>query len=301
MTTGIIFDIQRFSLHDGPGIRTTVFFKGCPLKCLWCHNPESINPEIELAFYPYKCINCGSCILVCPTGALQNDDLKGKKYDREICQFCWKCAEACPGEALKVQGKRYTVEEVLTEVLRDLPFYKQSGGGVTLSGGEPTFQFDFCLALLKACKENNISTALDTSGFIPWERLERLLPFVDIFLYDIKHMDSEEHKRLTGVPNEVILENLLKLDKTGKPIEIRIPIIPGYNDSEKNIEAVSNFIKGLKSIKGVRLLPYHKLGLSKPWLFNNKRGILDLEPPKKDEIERLKEIVATSIGKEKVY
>jgi pyruvate formate lyase activating enzyme len=301
MTTGIIFDIQRFSLHDGPGIRTTVFFKGCPLKCLWCHNPESINPEIELAFYPYKCINCGSCILVCPTGALQNDDLKGKKYDREICQFCWKCAEACPGEALKVQGKRYTVEEVLTEVLRDLPFYKQSGGGVTLSGGEPTFQFDFCLALLKACKENNISTALDTSGFVPWERLERLLPFVDIFLYDIKHMDSEEHKRLTGVPNEVILENLLKLDKTGKPIEIRIPIIPGYNDSEKNIEAVSNFIKGLKSIKGVRLLPYHKLGLSKPWLFNNKRGILDLEPPKKDEIERLKEIVATSIGKEKVY
>jgi pyruvate formate lyase activating enzyme len=301
MTTGIIFDIQRFSLHDGPGIRTTVFFKGCPLKCLWCHNPESINPEIELAFYPYKCINCRSCILVCPTGALQNDDLKGKKYDREICQFCWKCAEACPGEALKVQGKRYTVEEVLTEVLRDLPFYKQSGGGVTLSGGEPTFQFDFCLALLKDCKENNISTALDTSGFVPWERLERLLPLVDIFLYDIKHMDSEEHKRLTGVPNEVILENLLKLDKTGKPIEIRIPIIPGYNDSEKNIEAVSNFIKGLKSIKGVRLLPYHKLGLSKPWLFNNKRGILDLEPPKKDEIERLKEIVATSIGKEKVY
>jgi pyruvate formate lyase activating enzyme len=227
--------------------------------------------------------------------------LKGKKYDREICQFCWKCAEACPGEALKVQGKRYTVEEVLTEVLRDLPFYKQSGGGVTLSGGEPTFQFDFCLALLEACKEDNISTALDTSGFVLWERLERLLPFVDIFLYDIKHMDSEEHKRLTGVPNEVILENLLKLDKAGKPIEIRIPIIPSYNDSEKNIEAVSNFIKGLKSIKGVRLLPYHKLGLSKPWLFNNKRGILDLEPPKKDEIERLKEIVATSIGREKVY
>jgi pyruvate formate lyase activating enzyme len=301
MTTGVIFDIQRFSLHDGPGIRTTVFFKGCPLKCLWCHNPESINPDIELAFYTHKCINCGSCVRVCPTGALQNDDLKGKKYDREICQFCWKCAEACPGEALKVQGKRYTVEEVLTEVLRDLPFYKQSGGGVTLSGGEPTFQFDFCLALLEACKEDNISTALDTSGFVLWERLERLLPFVDIFLYDIKHMDSEEHKRLTGVPNEVILENLLKLDKAGKPIEIRIPIIPSYNDSEKNIEAVSNFIKGLKSIKGVRLLPYHKLGLSKPWLFNNKRGILDLEPPKKDEIERLKEIVATSIGREKVY
>jgi pyruvate formate lyase activating enzyme len=301
MTTGVIFDIQRFSLHDGPGIRTTVFFKGCPLKCLWCHNPESINPDIELAFYTHKCINCGSCILVCPTGALQNDDLKGKKYDREICQFCWKCSEACASEALKVQGKRYRVEEVLTEVLRDLPFYKQSGGGVTLSGGEPTFQFDFCLALLEACKENNISTALDTSGFVLWERLERLLPFVDIFLYDIKHMDSEEHKRLTGVPNEVILENLLKLDKVGKPIEIRIPIIPGYNDSEENIEAVSNLIKGLKSIKGVKLLPYHKLGLSKPWLFNNKRGILDLEPPKKDEIERLKEIVASSIGREKVY
>lgn len=301
MTTGIIFDIQRFSLHDGPGIRTTVFFKGCPLRCLWCHNPESINSDIELAFYPHKCINCGSCILACPTGALQNDDLKGKKYDGEICQRCWKCAEACPSEALKVQGRRYTVEEVLIEVLRDLPFYKQSQGGVTLSGGEPTFQFDFCFALLEACKENDISTALDTSGFVSWEKLERLLPFVDIFLYDIKHMDSEEHKRLTGVPNEVILENLLRLDKVGKPIEIRIPIIPGYNDSEENIKAVSNFIKELKSIKGVKLLPYHKLGLSKPWLFNDRRGILDLEPPKKDEIGRIKEIIASSIGREKVY
>lgn len=154
---------------------------------------------------------------------------------------------------------------------------------------------------MEACKENGIDTALDTSGFVSWEKLEELLPFVDLFLYDIKHMDSNEHKRLTGVPNEVILENLRKLDKTGKPIEIRIPIIPGYNDSEENIEAVSNFIKGLKSIKGVKLLPYHKLGLSKPWLFNNRRGILDIEPPKKDKIERLKEIVASSIDREKVY
>jgi len=301
MITGTIFDIQRFSLHDGPGIRTTVFFKGCPLRCLWCHNPESINPELELAFYIHKCIGCNSCVSVCPTGALQNNNLKRKKYNKEVCRFCWKCAEACPSEALKVQGKRYRVEEVLTEVLRDLPFYKQSNGGITLSGGEPTFQFDFCLALLEACKENDIPTALDTSGFVLWERLEELSPFVDIFLYDIKHMDSSEHKRLTGVPNEIILENLLRLDKVGKPIEIRIPVIPGYNDSEENITALSTFLKRFNSVKRVKLLSYHKLGLSKPWLFDSRRGILDLEPPKKEKMERIKRIIADSIGEERVY
>lgn len=301
MVSGIIFDIQRFSLHDGPGIRTTVFFKGCPLRCLWCHNPESISPKIELAFYRYKCIGCNSCVLVCPTGALQNDDVDGKKYNEKLCQFCWKCIDICPSRALVLQGKSYKLEEVLNEIVKDIPFYRQSRGGVTLSGGEPTFQFDFCLALLKACKENGISTALDTSGFVSWDKLRDLLPFVDIFLYDIKHMSSEEHRKITGVPNETILENLYRLDEAGKWIEIRIPIIPGYNDSEENIIAVADFITRLRSVRRVKLLPYHKLGLSKPWLFNRKRGILELEPPKREDMEKIKELMRRYIDREKVY
>lgn len=301
MSAGIIFDVQRFSLHDGPGIRTTVFFKGCPLRCLWCHNPEAISPEIELAFYSNKCINCNSCIPVCPSGALQNDNLKGKRYNREICQSCWRCVDACPGGALTLQGKIFQLEEILSQIVKDIPFYNRSGGGVTLSGGEPTFQFDFCLALLKACKEEGINTALDTSGFVPWKRLEELLPFVDTFLYDIKHMNSDEHKRLTGVPNETILENLVRLDRLGKSIEIRVPIIPGYNDSDENIRALSYFLGRLNSVKRVKLLPYHKLGLSKPWMFNNRRGIPDLEPPKRDEIERIKGILVENIGEERIY
>lgn len=301
MTSGIIFDIQRFSLHDGPGIRTTVFFKGCPLRCLWCHNPESISPKIELAFYRHKCIGCNSCILVCPTGALQDDDLEGKEYNEKLCKFCFKCVDACPTRALVSQGKIYELEEVLDEVIKDFPFYKQSGGGVTLSGGEPTFQFDFCLALLKACKENGISTALDTSGFVSWDKLKDLLPFVDIFLYDIKHMNSEEHRKITGVPNEIILENLYKLDKAEKWIEIRVPVIPGYNDSEENIMAVANFIAKLRSVRRVKLLPYHKLGLSKLWLFNARRGILELEPPKKEDIEKIKELMGRYIDRGKIY
>ncbi|MGC8890897.1 MAG: glycyl-radical enzyme activating protein [bacterium] len=300
MSSGIIFDIQRFSLHDGPGIRTTVFFKGCPLRCLWCHNPESISPKIELAFYSHKCIGCNSCVLVCPTGALQNDNLEGKRYDEKLCQFCFKCVDACPTRALVLQGKIYDLEEVLDEVIKDIPFYKQSGG-VTLSGGEPTFQFDFCLDLLKSCKENGISTALDTSGFVSWDKLKDLLPFVDIFLYDIKHMNLEEHKKLTGVPNEIILENLYRLDRAEKWIEIRVPIIPGYNDSRENIVAVANFIAKLKSVRRVKLLPYHKLGLSKPWLFNSRRGILELEPPKKEDIEEIKDLMGRYIDREKIY
>lgn len=301
MINGIIFDIQRFSLHDGPGIRTTIFFKGCPLRCLWCHNPESINPKIELAFYKHKCIGCNSCIAICPTGALQNSEKDGKSYIIELCRFCWKCVDACPSEALLLQGKIYSVDEVLEEISKDIPFYKQSGGGVTLSGGEPTFQFDFCFHLLKGCKEMGIGTALDTSGFVSWDKFETLLPLVDIFLYDIKHINSEEHKKLTGVPNEVILENLAKLNDSGKHIEIRIPIIPGYNDSNENITAISRFIAKLKSIRRVKLLPYHKLGLSKPWLFNSRRGILDLDPPKKEDMERIKSIMKKYIDEKKIY
>ncbi|NPV78832.1 MAG: glycyl-radical enzyme activating protein [Firmicutes bacterium] len=299
--TGRIFDIQRFSLHDGPGIRTTVFFKGCPLRCLWCHNPESIDPKPELAFYDNKCIGCGRCVAACPTGALRDDPEKGRVYDRELCRSCWTCARNCPNQALVVQGREYTVEDVVREVISDLPFYKTSGGGVTLSGGEPTLQFDFCLALLQALEEKGLHTALDTSGFVAWEKLAQLLPFVNLLLYDLKQMDPEEHLRLTGVPNGRIIENLHRINEFNKPVEIRVPIIPGYTDSDENILAIGCLVREFTCVKRVKLLAYHKLGMSKPWKFNQRRGLPEVEPPGKQRMDELRDLMASLIGRERVY
>ncbi len=295
---GLLFNIQRFSLHDGPGIRTSLFFKGCPLSCLWCHNPESINNQPELSFNLRKCIACNRCVEICSSGALQNDLKNGKKYDSLTCERCWLCVEECPANALVLQGKEYTVEEVMNEVLKDLPFYKQSGGGVTLSGGEAAQQFEFCLALLKSCKENQIHTALDTSGCISWNKLKQLLPFVDLVLYDLKHLDNQKHINLTGVSNQIILDNIIKIDKENIPVEIRIPIIPGYNDSEDNLRATANFINRLNNVSSVVLLGYHKLGLSKPWQFDKQRGLLDLESPGKERLEEIKSLFSKIIDQE---
>ncbi len=233
----LICDIKRFAVHDGDGIRTTVFFKGCPLKCVWCHNPESISFKPQVAFYENKCIGCGEC----------NKD--------------GFTLEACLGEARVLYGKEVSAEELLPQLLEDKEFYETSGGGVTLSGGECLCQADFCAELLKALKQEGIHTAVDTCGFVSQEALDKVIPFTDIFLYDIKAMDEAVHIQCTGQSNKRILENIKYIDSLGKAIEARIPYVPEYNADQ--IEEIANFLKPLKNVKAIKVLPYHNYAGSK--------------------------------------
>ena len=246
MNKSMIFDIERNSYVDGPGIRTTVFFKGCNLRCAWCHNPESQNPKPQMLFYRDKCKGCGKCKAICPTPG--------------HCTLCGKCTFYCPADARKVCGKEYTVEEVLSEVLKDKAFYDNSGGGVTFSGGECMLQVDFLTEILKKCKENGIHTAVDTAGHVPFASFEKVLPYTDLFLYDIKVMDPEKHKTYVGADNTLILENLKKLLNTGANIWIRIPVIGGINDSIEEMQKVKEFLTLWGKPQKVELLPYHAMG-----------------------------------------
>ena len=262
-----IFEIKRFAVHDGDGIRTTVFFKGCPLKCVWCHNPEGIASKSELAYYSHKCISCGECLSVCPTGAhsIENDI---HIFKREKCIACGKCADACLGNALTLYGQETTVDELLPILLQDKEFYDNSEGGVTLSGGECLLYADFCCELLKKLKENGVRTAVDTCGFVSKSALDKVMPYTDIFLYDIKAFTEETHKKCTGYSNKQILENLLYLDHHSCKTEIRIPYVPNYNSEE--IEKIGMFLSKLKHITKVRILPYHNYA-------NSKYKSLDME------------------------
>lgn len=287
-TVGTIFDIKRFAVHDGPGIRTTVFFKGCPLRCLWCHNPESIKIQQQIVFYPNKCIGCGECFKRCPNHAVEATP-EGRKYYRDKCTLCGTCVEYCYAEATVMQGKKATVQEVIEEVKKDMPFYENSNGGVTLSGGEPTMQSEFCLAILQESKKAGMHTALDTSGFVKWEIFKDILEYVDLVLFDIKHTDPVKHKEFTGVSNEVIISNLIKLDQLNIPIEIRMPIIPGYNDSGDNIQKACQLLGELKNIQRVKLLPYHRLGEGKYERLEMEYKLKDVKPPDKARMEKLTE------------
>jgi len=258
----MIFDIKKFAIHDGPGIRTTVFLKGCPLHCLWCHNPESQEFKPELSFIPEKCIGCGWCFRQCPTGAQQMEDGK-HLIDRAKCLRCGKCAEQCYAGANTMIGKEMTAEDVLSEVLKDKPFYETSGGGMTISGGEPMMQFDFTRELLNAAKKAGLHNCLDTCGFAPLERYLDLLPDVDLFLYDLKETDPELHEKYTGVPLSPILENLSALDRSGAKIILRCPIIPGLNDREKHFMTIAAVAQTLSHVVEINLMPYHPLGESK--------------------------------------
>ena len=256
----LISDIKRFAVHDGDGIRTTVFFKGCPLKCRWCHNPEGISRKPQLSYIAKKCIQCGACIDRCPAGAHQFFP-EGHVFHRDRCLSCGSCVEECLGQALKLYGREITVDELMPYLLADADFYESSGGGVTLSGGEPLMQASFCRELLERLKKEDIRTAVDTCGYASRQAVEAVMPYTDLFLYDLKAVDEEIHKRCTGVSNRPILENLRYINSCGKNVEIRIPYVPGMNDGE--IERMGGFLKDLSAVRCVKVLPYHGFAASK--------------------------------------
>jgi len=286
----MVFNIQRYCIHDGPGIRTTVFINGCPLKCFWCQNPEgqSIRPQIFLN--KDRCTGCGRCVSACPKGIIEIFGGKSRT-NRDVCDGCGKCVEACPNEARSLVGRWVSAEEVFDLVKKDYIFYEKSGGGVTLSGGDPLAQPEFSIAILKLCKDNNIHTAIETCGHAPWKTVKEVLQYVDLVLYDFKHMDPEKHKQYTGVSNNLILENVKRIcHELSKPVWARIPIIPGYNDSPDNIESTAKFIKELgKSIQQVNLLPYHRLGETK-FERLEKEYPFSIEPPSEEHLTNIKKI-----------
>lgn len=260
----IIFETKRFAVHDGDGIRTTVFFKGCPLKCVWCHNPEGISFQRQNAFFKDKCIGCGEC----------------SKKDFT--------SEQCPGEARRQYGRAVTVKELLPQLLEDRDFYETSDGGVTLSGGECLCQADFCAELLKELKKEGVNTAVDTCGYVTRDAIDKVLPYTDIFLYDIKAIDENVHIKCTGVSNKIILENLLYVDSMSKPIEVRIPFVPDFNDSE--IEKMAVMLKNIKNLTGVRVLPYHSYAGSKYHALDME-NTLPSRIPTNEELNKAKSVL----------
>ncbi len=256
---GIVFDIQRYSLHDGPGLRTNVFLKGCPLRCEWCANPESQRPQPELALFEHNCITCGQFPEACPLGWGKH---AANGWTKELRDTYSPRAEVCPTEAMRWIGRRRTAGEVMQEVRRDAPFY-EDGGGLTLTGGEPTMQPCLAESLLRLAKADNISTAMETCGYTTWAVLERLLPYLDNLLFDLKHVDSETHRRFTGVDNESILANLRQLAAVNAPLTIRVPLIPGFNADPASLRAMAEFVADLGGVNRLDLLPYHTLGRAK--------------------------------------
>jgi pyruvate formate lyase activating enzyme len=303
--TGRVYDIQGFSVQDGPGIRTTVFLKGCPLSCPWCHSPESQAFYPQLSWIAMRCpgiAKCGKCLNVCLKGALApgkvirhavtQEDIQLVKIDRKLCDNCGHCARACYPDALYICGKDYTVEELMERVCKDIPFYEHSGGGVTISGGEALSQPEFTLAAMKGLKQRGINTALDTTGYANYKHIGAVLPYTDLFLYDLKHMDSTQHKKAVGVPNELILENARKIAADGGKLQVRIPVIPRFNDSEENIRTTGIFCRELGvAVASVQLLPYHTLGTVKYQRIAEERQVLEAAPPSDEKIQALKGVL----------
>jgi len=299
--SGIIFNIERCAFHDGSGLRTIVFLKGCPLRCKWCANPEGLSFSQDIAFFQDKCTDCGRCIEVCPEKAISKSSESKIKIDRNRCSLCARCVDVCPSSAVQIIGKEYTTGEVIKEVLKDEIFYRVSGGGITLSGGEPLAQPDLSAEILKKSRELGLGTAIETSGQADWKVFQKVLKYCDAVLFDFKQIDPQKHKELTGVDNNRILNNAIKISKMGIPIIARLPIIPGFNDSKEDFTNLLNFLKKLKTVIRVDLLPYHRLGTSKYNALDRDYPVEDIQPPTKQELEDLKEIAEsysfiTSIG-----
>jgi pyruvate formate lyase activating enzyme len=285
----VVFNIMRFALHDGPGIRTTVFLKGCPLSCWWCHNPESLRPAPEIVYFPERCRLCGDCIPACPAGAIE---LRGRTLLRsQACRSCGACVEACLAGARELAGRRMTVSEVLREVERDAVFFDESGGGVTLSGGEPLAQPWFAEPLLAGCRERRIHTTLDTCGFAPRSDFLRVAARADLVLFDLKLTDPDRHLKYTGVSNQVILENLEALSRTGRALVVRVPVIPGVNDDDEEVERLAGLLSD-RGIRRVDLLPYHRIGADKYRRFGLSYRMAELEPPSPACMARIAEKLA---------
>ena len=280
---GNVFHIQRFSLFDGPGVRTIVFLKGCPLRCIWCHNPEGMKKEPQILFNPDKCISCGACITACPQH-LHMIENERHIFSRNNCRNCGKCTEECYSNALSAAGQLMDVDTVMEQVLRDLPVYQESAGGMTLSGGEPFFQPEFSIALLKEAKQKGISTCVETCGYVNEQIILEAAKYTDYFYYDYKATGDNMHKKLCGVSQQLILNNLTNLDEAGANVTLRCPIIPGQNDTPEHIQGIARIASIHSSIKEIHLEPYHKLGVSKAQSLGRK-DIFNTSVPQHDDME----------------
>lgn len=295
MTNAIISNIQKFSVHDGPGIRSTVFMKGCPLNCLWCANPENICPKKQISYSRTKCICCGLCVNACPADAVKMEE-DGVSFNRDLCIGCGNCAEACCTEACRITGREYSVEELIEIIDKDISFYTESDGGVTFSGGEPLMNPAFVQEVAEHYKSIGLSTAVETCGFVPWENIEKVKPFIDLFLYDLKFMDPKKHSRYCGASNELIIDNLMKLKDVR--IIIRIPLIPGINDTDEDLKAAGEFLKKIENrIEGVHCLPYHNFGVSKYDSLGMKYSLEELEAPEKEYVQQKADVIKRYVEK----
>lgn len=283
---GMIFNIMRFSVSDGPGIRTTMFMKGCSLRCRWCHNPEAVASQPEIIYRQERCVRCGDCFGACPHSAIVPQDGYYVTV-RQRCLQCGTCVEVCVSDAREIVGKEMTVAEAMQEIERDVIFYDESGGGVTFSGGEPLLQHQFLSELLKACKTKNIHTAIDTSGFADAEILQEISHHTDLFLYDLKVLDDAKHTEFTGVSNGLILQNLVRLVRWGKHVIVRVPIIPGFNDDPADITQLGRFVAGLRSIKEIQLLPFHHSGIAKYERLGKEYTMPAVLPPSQQQLTEI--------------
>ena len=287
---GTVLSIERFAMHDGPGIRSLVLFKGCPLRCQWCSTPNSQNAFPEMIYTAGRCITCGKCIEACDRRAISSSDEGAIVTNIRLCDNCGECAAVCPTGARKMSGISMTSEMVMEEVMKDSVFYWNSGGGVTLGGGEPTMQPKFCIEILRASKNEGIHTAIETNGYSRWDILGKIIELVDLMHVDVKHMSSAEHKRLTGKGNRLILDNISKVARQYVDISlvVRVPIIPSCNDSEENMSATAAFVAGLERVQRVELLPYHKLGSWRYAALQRRYALECLEPPSQRRMDELK-------------